>query len=261
MKKKILIVMQCWQGDKEMAMKVARLIADIEQQPSQIADVMLSFKNCSVDTDTARYVSRKFGQVHTFQATRGSTGWPSSCNDCFFESFGQLFTRCRSGVWDYDVALFIEPDVVPLTKNWIEVLRDEWYASMKHVVGALYVPPNAQSYQRPHINGNLMIGWKFAKDVKGFHSCPTAVGWDAFWSKELLRHGMPSHYIYSDYARKSITCEELFAKKNLPPSHPYIATGIQPVLYHGVKSMDAYNCVRKHFGVTNVYLEPAAAIE
>ena len=249
--KRLLIVLQCWQGDKDMAMKVARLLADIEDQPSTIADVMLVFKGCSVDMDTANYVAKKFGQVHTFQPRRVSSGWPVSCNDTFFESYGHFFMQCRSGVWHYDVALFIEPDVVPLTKNWIETLRDEWYASGKHVVGALYIPPNKESYQRVHINGNLMIGWKFFKEVKGFHSCPITVGWDAFWAKELLRHGMASRYIYSDYARKSITCEELFAKRNLMPSHPHLKTGIHPVLLHGVKDYSAYECVRSHFGLTD----------
>ncbi len=252
MKNKILIVMQCWEGDKEMAMKVARLLADMESEPSKIADVMLSFKETKPDLDTASYVARKFGQVHIFQPQRTSKGWPASCNDCFFESYGHFYTNCRQKKWDYDVALFIEPDVVPLVKNWIEVLRDEWYGSGKHVVGALYVPFSAQSYQRAHINGNLMMGWQFYKDVKGFHSCPVTIGWDAFWFKELLKHGMPSRFIYSDHARKSITCDELFAKKNLPPSHPYLVTGIQPVLFHGIKSLDAYNCVRKKFNLQPV---------
>lgn len=248
-KKKLLIVLQCWSGDKDMAMKVARLLADIEQQPSQIADIMLVFKGCSVDMDTVNYVAKKFSQVHTFQPRRISTGWPASCNDTFFESFGQFFMRCRSGAWDYDVAMFIEPDVVPLTVNWIETLRDEWYASGKHVVGAYFSPSGPAGYQQHHINGNMMIGWRFWKEVKGFHSCPINIGWDAAWAREILKHAMPSRYIFSDYARKSITCEEVFAKRNYPPAHPHAKDGCQPVLLHGVKDESAYNCVRNKFGL------------
>jgi hypothetical protein len=246
--KKILIIMQCWEGDKDLAMKLVRMMADIEPGQSKIADFMLSFKGCKADMDTARYLATKFGSVHIFHPTRKSTGWPASCNDCFFESFGHFYLNCKSGNWDYDVALFIEPDVVPLSKDWISLLRDEWYSSGKHVVGALYVPWGNEAYQQRHINGNVMIGWKFYREAKGFYSCPVTVGWDAFWRREMMKHGMASRLIFNDYARKSIECQTLFEKKAMAPGHPYASTGIQPVLYHGVKGEDAYNCVMRHFG-------------
>ena len=58
---KLLLALQYWDGDKEMAMKVARLIADME--PAHNADVDFLFCSrfdCTHDMDSVAHVAKKF---------------------------------------------------------------------------------------------------------------------------------------------------------------------------------------------------------
>ncbi len=57
---KILIALQFWKGDRDMAMKLARLMADLEPKHSDDADVLfISRFDTMQDVDAVKYVSRK----------------------------------------------------------------------------------------------------------------------------------------------------------------------------------------------------------
>ena len=63
---KILLALQFWKGDKDQAMRVARLIADLEPRHTDFADFLfVSRFDCEQDLATVEYVSQKFN-VHTY---------------------------------------------------------------------------------------------------------------------------------------------------------------------------------------------------
>lgn len=232
--------MQCYNGDRAMAMELARLIADLESQPNPYADFMLAFRHdTEIDDDTARYVARKFSNVYTFKNVRKTVGWPAAPNDLFYESYIHFCMQIKKGVWDYSAALFFEPDCVPLARDWIKQLHDEWFSQTKLILGYIY---GYNEHPTPHVNGNLMISPEFFKKNPQFYGCSGRKGWDCAHAKRMLPAATESRLIYNDYARQSITSEELFCRK-----YRLKLGWIQPVLFHGVKSHDAIDHVKKKF--------------
>lgn len=238
--KKILLVLQCYHGDKAIAMELAKLIADLEPEVNQHADFMLVFRHdTEIDHVTARYVARKFTAVHTFKNIRQTDGWPQACNDLFFESYVHFCLKVKKGEWDYEAALFFESDCVPLARDWIRQLYEEWHAQRKLILGYIY---GAGEHPYPHVNGNLLISPQFYLKNPQFYGCSGVKGWDCAHAKTMLRQATESRLIYNDYARQGITADELFAPKH----RPKLGT-ITPVLYHGVKGRCALNHVKKKF--------------
>jgi hypothetical protein len=245
--KKILLVLQCYEGDKVAAMRLARLIADIEPGKSAHADFMFVWRwDTKPDTETMRYVARKFHAVHSLTTARRTTGWPMGCNDVFFEAYGRFCQRIRQKLWDYDAALFFESDCVPLDLDWIAKLQAEWYEREQMILGFFYGPGD---HPVPHVNGNLMISPKFQRHYRAFYACPAGAGWDVHHAKAMLPVARASRLIYNDYARRSIPCDELFGEKRYGDQHPLARQVIKPVFYHGVKGGDAVECVRAKFSL------------
>jgi hypothetical protein len=244
--KKILLVLQCYEGDKRVAMQLARLIADLEcDGKSRHADFMFAWRwDTAPDMQTIQHVARKFDAVHTFTSGRKTKGWPQGCNDLFFEAYGRFCIRVKQKFWDYDAALFFESDCVPLARDWIEQLQREWYERDQSILGFIYGPGD---HPIPHVNGNLMISPRFQRECREFFACPSHAGWDCAHAKAMLKHARASRLIFNDYSRKSIGREELFAPKSYGARHPLANQTVQPVFYHGVKGTDAIDCVRKEF--------------
>lgn len=245
--KKILLVLQCYNGDKDAAMRLARLIADLEPGKSKHADFMFVFRwDTEPDKATIAYVARKFDAVHTLVTSRKTTGWPMGCNDLFFEAFNRFCLRVRQKFWEYDAALFFESDCVPLARDWIARLQSEWYEREQMILGFVYGPGD---HPVPHVNGNLLISPKYQRHNREFFACPSKHGWDVYHAANMMKVARASRLIFNDYARRSISCEELFAEKRYGDRHPLKNAAVQPVFYHGVKGDDAVNCVRKKFGL------------
>lgn len=223
-------------------MELARLVADLEPEVSPYADFMLSFRHdTEIDQDTARYVARKFAGVFTFKSKRKTSGWPQGCNDLFFESYVHFCLKIKRGEWDYAAALFFESDCVPLARDWIRQLHEEWFKQNKLILGFIH---GKVEHPYPHVNGNLLISPQFYFKNPHFYGCSGVKGWDCAHAKSMLPQATESRLIYNDYSRKTITTEELFAPKHRPKLGM-----IQPVLYHGVKGRCALNHVKEKFQV------------
>jgi hypothetical protein len=87
---KILITIPFWNGDKDQAMKLARLLADLQPVHSTTADVLfVSRFDTKHDKQTIDYVSRKFN-VYYHVSQRREVGWPHGCNGTFFRVDGMV---------------------------------------------------------------------------------------------------------------------------------------------------------------------------
>jgi hypothetical protein len=238
--KKICLILQCYNGDKAIAMELARLIADLEEGVCPYADFMFVFRHdTEIDQETVQYVARKFASVYTFKNIRKTSGWPQGCNDLFFESYIHFCLKIKRGEWDYAAALFFESDCVPLYSDWISQLYHEWNQQNKLILGYVY---GENEHPYPHVNGNLIISPEFYKKNPQFYACSGIKGWDVAHARTMIKHATESRLIYNDYSRQEIAFLELFSKKWRPK-----LGWIYPVFYHGVKGRSALQHVKEKF--------------
>ena len=184
---KILLALQFWNGDKEMAMRLARMIARNERRHSNEADFLFVARHdSSHDRRAIADVSQRFN-THVYTSRRCGTGWPHGCNDLWFATMEWVMCMQEGKKTNYKAVLTFEADCVPLVQNWITVLSDEWdKAGKKVVMGAM------QSQPWPHINGNAM----FSTDSKFLHwlvrkvsAVPARSGWDCHLANEFQKRG------------------------------------------------------------------------
>jgi hypothetical protein len=242
---KILIVLQCYTGDRMMAMKLARLIADIEQEKSRYADFMIAYRyDTQDDIGTYLYLTKKFDEVHLYHSRHNTSGWPAGCNDLFFDTLAHISRMVKKNGWEYDAALFIEADCVPLDKDWIKKLHREWYAGTQLALGHWI---SKSQFRTAHLNGNCMLATNISEKIPSFYTCPPSHPWDIFHTKALWANMRATDLIFSDYKKKTITEDELFSARTYPKDHPLRAMSSVPVLIHGVKDESAQIIVRKKF--------------
>lgn len=234
---KLLLALQYWEGDKEQAGKLARLMADLEPGRSDQADLLLVSRfDCTHDVEVIRHVSAKFNTHVYINRFRRGTGWPHGCNDLWFGTMDWLYaeSECKR-VPDYKAILTFEADSCPLAPNWISQLSAEWdRLQPAKVVGSLLQAPGE------HINGNAMFSgdkaflkW-VARDVGG---CTPHGGWDYVLAPEFKKRGWAdSPFMRSFWGTKSMGAEQL---KGLQVG------GVS--FLHGVKDDSVIRAVREAF--------------
>lgn len=179
-----------WEGDKWQAMKLAKLLADLEPVHSETADFLfVSRFDCKHDDQTVRYVSRKFN-VYTHTSRRRGTGWPMGCNAIFFGMLEWAYHKMNAAmVPHYKAVLVLGGDGAPLKADWIPAfvnnLRPDIFMS-----GAL-IPDTVNGHD--HINGDcaLLSGdLKFLKWLTlGIGDVSAVAGWDWILSEDFKRWG------------------------------------------------------------------------
>jgi hypothetical protein len=224
---KILLCLQNWEGDQKQAMKLARFIADLQQGHSEAADFLfVSRGDCPHDTETIKYVSRKFNVFHHL-SRRAGRGWPGGCNDLWFESMSWVYHMVDARkVPAYKAVFTFEADGVPLAPNWIETFSADWDAELKKhptfVMGAYLKAPG------PHINGNAIFSGNPAftrwltKQVGG---CRVNAGWDYVLYPDFRRWGAHAYEKIRSY----------WNSKTLPPAAIQNEFNAGVVWMHGIK--------------------------
>lgn len=246
-----MIVLNCqyWEGDRAQAMELARLIADLE--PVKRDDVVFMFTarfDCKHDEKTIAYVAQKF-KVLRYTTSRKATGWPNGPNQMMGESYHHLVEIWMKGkLPGIKGVLFMEADCVPLDRNWINLIVDEWQRSGKQVYGAWLKPGDAGV---EHINGNCIISMDFWRKNKAIFHPPEQGGWDATLAYCLLPQGAASSLIWSDYRLGTSDnswkgCDYLWASKRYgSPHNELFGRDLHPVYFHGCKVMNGLKCARQ----------------
>lgn len=244
----LILNVQHWEGDKEQAMALLRLMADLE--PVKREDVYL-LVTCrfdgTFDEKSIEYASQKFN-ITKFKTTRKATGWPNGPNQMAGESYLFCVDSSRKGRFPEATAvMFIEADCVPLRKTWISELYNEYKASGKEISGCWLKKHDAGI---EHINGNCIISLKFWRRCKGIFWPDTKGGWDATLRHHMLPVSHPSKLIWSDYQlgmphNPWKGCDYLWAAKRFnDPANALYSQDLFPCWYHGIKVMDGLECVR-----------------
>jgi hypothetical protein len=235
MSDKILLALQFYEGDKELACKVARLIADLEPRHSDKADFLfVSRFDCSQDMDTIGYVARKFNVHHYINRQRG-TMWPHGPNSQWFGTMDYVFSYSEAKrIPPYKAVLTFEADACPLAPNWISELSQFWDGAKKKVVGPLLLAPGE------HINGNAMFSGDKAflkwvsRDIGG---CSPHMGWDYVLAPQFKKAGWSDCPKMRSWWKTPTSDYETFEKLS--------AQGA--VFLHGVKDDSMIRHVRRRF--------------
>lgn len=189
---KILLVLPFWEHDKPQAMKLARLLADLEPGHSSQADLLfVSRFDCTHDTSTVREVSRKFN-VYTHTSKRRGTGWPMGCNSLFFGSLEWVYHKIAAGqVPHYKSILMLAADGAPLQKDWLVPFRSASAFQKDVFVSGALIYDSVNGHD--HINGDCML---LSGDLEFLRWLAITVGdvsvtagWDWILSEEFKRWG------------------------------------------------------------------------
>ncbi len=234
---KILLALQFWEGDKAQAMRVARVIADLEPYFCTKADFLFMARfDCSQDLETIKEVSKKFQVLHRVNRRRGEM-WPHGCNELWFGVMDYVYSYSHpeaKKIPSYKAILTFESDSCPLIPHWIERLSESWDRANVKVHGPM------QIYPRQHINGNSL----FSGDMKFLHwisrevgGCAPSGGWDYILAPEFSRRGWSDCPLMKSWWQCPTLPEETY--------QDLIQKGV--VFLHGVKDNSVVNLVRKRF--------------
>jgi hypothetical protein len=239
---KILIVLLYWEGDRAQAMKLARLLADLEAGHSARADFLFVARfDCKHDDDTIRYVSRKFNVFKHVSQRRG-IGWPMGCNSIFFGALEWVYHKMAAKqIPHYRSILILGGDGAPLSRDWLSSFINE--SEMLHkkqvfVSGALV---QAKEHGHDHINGDCMLlsgNLDFLRWLAvTVGDVSVSAGWDWVLAKEFENWGWKGlPFVKSVWnRRKEFTQADWDAE---------VAAGT--VWFHGQKAYSLLNLGRKN---------------
>lgn len=239
---KILLALQFWENDRPLAMKLARLIADLEIRHSEDADFLfVSRFDCKHDLVAEKYVGRKF---NTWSATsrRRATGWPHGPNELWFGTMDWIYTmQLAKKLPRYDAVFTFEADGCPMVPNWIRDLKNSWDEATQggtpvYVYGAYLI------YPAPHINGNAL----FSADPAFLHwltrkvgGCAPHGGWDYVLAPQFKKWGWKNCPQIHSYWRTPTVSEQSFVD--------VVNQGV--VYLHGVKDDSAIQICRRRYSL------------
>lgn len=232
---KIVVALQFWEGDKDKAMSLARLIADIEPAKNEKVEFAFFARfDATHDEETVAYVSRKFN-VWKMTCRIPGTGWPDGCNAMAIDLMHQ------ANEWSHDrwkqikAVYLIESDILPMRRDWLARLTAEWdvtSAQGKLLMGSFY------PFHSPvgHINGNMFIDPQIVSRIKGLQACPPGRAWDTEFAVKFSPHWYKSVQMTNHYDfKRNIPGDVLFSTVD----------GKTPVcVVHGVKDGSGLRQVR-----------------
>jgi hypothetical protein len=253
----ILLALQFSPYDQTMGQALGRLLADLEPAQNPYAGVLIvSRYDMPPEMELAKYMAPKFLRTDTYRCKRMGDGWPAGPNCMALEVYNYFAEQNRSKRWDYAAIMLLEPDSIPLAKDWIRQIHDEWgrLRSSVHVLGPWLLSGDTQS-KMDHINGNCLFSPKFREVCRRFVLAPKQLAWDAYFAYDMMEWGHPSRLIWSDYYydtyKNPWRGEEVFwePKRYNLARHPLYGEELHPVWFHGIKTMRGQESCRKHFGL------------
>ena len=228
--RKLLVVLQYWQGDLDRVDELAQLIADMERVHNPGVDILLfGRKDCptTLQFGTVERLRHKFGIVHDLHdACNYEQGFPWAANAMWQD----LVRRLGAPVWTdkYRAFLNLEWDCVPVRPGWLNELGREFDHAAEQgllVAGALQADP------LPHVNGVALYSTAIGSRIPALlGAVPPDAAYDIIFAPKILPVAMGTHKIQLDYRRPTISAEEILTSP--------------AALYHGVRDRSALCAVR-----------------
>jgi len=232
----IVLCMQYWEGDKQRALSVARMIADLQAEKDDRFQFMFlrRFDATPVDDETIGYVGRKF-DILTHTCRRKEVGWPAGCNGMASDALMLAQEKWNTGEWKRVTGVWLlESDILPLYRNWLYRIEREWKMALedgKLVMGA-WSPHHSPV---GHINGNMLFHPSLCDRVKGLEGSAPHIGWDVYHAQRLHRHAWKSNQMLNLYRGINVTEADIYAP------------GTRYAFVHGIKDDSGLHIIRRRF--------------
>lgn len=244
---KLLLALQTYAGDLPAAKSLLRLIADLAGgTPYTGADLLVVVRfDTPLPMEEIRYAAPAFSQVMTFRTTTKKTGYPGASNAMFANLWQHYVGKQSRGVWKYTGLYALEPDDVPLERDWLRRIKTEWEATTKLALGCC----GARDGVQDHCNGNAVWSHELAGVIPNFPVCQDFNSWDVFHGPKVGPHAQPSHQIISEWRRPVRSSAELYAPRSIAVLNEWC----QPAVLHGPKNFaQTHQWVREHCGIVPV---------
>lgn len=249
--RKILLCLCLSPLDVAQGKELLRLWADMEDTFNHQVTVAVCLR---FDMDLARdvggevmsYARQKF-KVISFKSARKGIGWPAGCNALEIGAYEWFVEKTRTGQLDFDYMMIAEADTAPLRKGWIKEIINEAYDNKIVMLGAYFTKEEGCA----HINGNCVLHRNAWRKLQGIWQVPSRRGWDCHIGPKALTVGTPSRLIWQDYRLGAPDNpwkgdDYVFAPKMYGgPRNPLYGQVLQPCFFHGFKTMDGINAVRR----------------
>jgi hypothetical protein len=204
----MVIAVQYWAGDEAAAIRLARLLADIEPRPRDDATIALVRRFDTPLSDearrTAQHVSRKF-PVMVYRSKREGTGHPAGCNGLAGGAIDHLARMWMAGELMRSSVFLAEADGCPLRVDWLDLL----IAEHERTLEAGLAVTGAYMGFIPHINGTMVLEVPWWIDHPSVHVTPPDQGWDIFHRQTYLRAANRTKLIFNIHGSKNWTDDHL----------------------------------------------------
>jgi hypothetical protein len=227
----LVLALQFCPKDEAEAMKLARLLTDIEPEPRQ--DVAFLFATQAFNTPlsedvrrTILYTQRRFPTMWAPMPIAEDHGHPDGCFELWSATLKWLSDRWASGEFPYTDAFLFEADGAPTTHDWIDRLKTAHEQTIRE--GKRVTGPR-MSWPAPHVNGSAV--WDLTslwRNTPSLWTCRPGLIWDMNHSRTLLREAGSSHTIMNPYGADGLS-ESMWAI--LGHEHAWI-TSIKDGFHH-----------------------------
>lgn len=196
--KPIILALQYWNGDKEKALRLANLLADIQSYKAQdIFLITYRFDSSPPSDELLAILRNKFSSVIVKKGIRNATGHPAGCNALWLDTmcFAADLGRQRKLDWVFT----FEADCVPLRQDWLNYIKQTAVygtKANKKVIGHL-CPASENVIE--HVNGNALFSTKILAEVPMLYRCPPNDPWDLWSVKFYKNYWQHSDFIFNAY--------------------------------------------------------------
>lgn len=234
---KIALCLQYYQGDYELMRKTCALIAAMEPDFNKDYEFIFSIKRgAEVCPKTVGKVSEKF-KTYLYHNQRREEGHPSGPNAQWCETMLWAYDQRRQDKNDWDYVFTIEPDIVPLSPNWLHKLRTALYEEkVMPIMGVVM-----GDHPVPHVNGNAFFKTDFCFE-HNIHGAPSGAAWDCHFAYKMLPLTKDCPLMKNLYNQRNVSEAELYARRT---------PNVEPVFVHGIKDLSAYNIVVQNNALEN----------
>lgn len=194
----IVVAIQYFKDDEARAMRLARLLADVE--PRRRDNVLLAFvrrfdmPETPLLHETRMHCGFKFGTM-TVRSEREGTGHPEGCNALWSGCMDYFSGAWRDGKLAAHSVFTCEADGVPLRADWLDRLLEAHRRTLD--AGKRITGPGMQQY--PHLNGSLLSHLSMWLDRPSLHRTPIDQSFDMFHARTILAEGRADAWVKNVY--------------------------------------------------------------
>jgi hypothetical protein len=204
----MITIVQYWEKDEARAFRLARLLADFENRPTEDYLVLARRNDCRLSQgarDARSYCNQKFRTLLMVSGVQDKTGHPDGCHGLWAGVAEQLLEMWRgcSFPWaDGRTVLMIEADCCPIRRDWRRAVTEAHAVTLaagKMVTGHVAEKP------WPFVQGVFVMTLDLVATYPHLLQCPSGVAWDMCHASTLLPVTRPSRVLRHEYNTRDWT--------------------------------------------------------